>query len=221
MIPIPIASPAGIAKRATDWRKRSGRHGPELGASASRKAGIPIVTVEAIVNWRGSSGKVPVGIATARPTDGGEHGLGDEQPGHPLDVAQDLAPFGDHPGHDAEVVADEHEVGDRARHLRPGALGDRQARLLERGHVVDSVADHRDVAAGARRARPRPRACPRARSARRRARTGRPRAAPLDRSAAPRRRAPAPSPARPRRGRSRRRSRARRRRAPSARPPGR
>lgn len=37
-----------------------------LGASASRKAGIPIVTVEAIVNWRGSSGNVAVGIATAR-----------------------------------------------------------------------------------------------------------------------------------------------------------
>ena len=57
-MPMPIASPAGIAKRATDRRKRSGRHGPELGASASTKAGMPIVTVEAIVNWRGSSGKV-------------------------------------------------------------------------------------------------------------------------------------------------------------------
>ena len=29
---------------------------PELGARASTKAGMPIVTVEAIVNWRGSSG---------------------------------------------------------------------------------------------------------------------------------------------------------------------
>ena len=67
-MPIPIASPAGIAKRATDCRKRSGRHGPELGASASTNAGMPIVTVEAIVNWRGSSGKVAVGIATASPS---------------------------------------------------------------------------------------------------------------------------------------------------------
>lgn len=50
MIPIPIAIPAGIAKRATDCKKRSGCHGPELGASASRKARIPVVTVEAMVN---------------------------------------------------------------------------------------------------------------------------------------------------------------------------
>ena len=50
MIPTPIANPAGTAKRATDCRKRSGRHCPELGASASRKAGMPIVTVDAIVN---------------------------------------------------------------------------------------------------------------------------------------------------------------------------
>jgi hypothetical protein len=48
--------PAGTAKRATDCRKRSGCHGPELGASASAKAGIPIVTVEAIVNCLGSYG---------------------------------------------------------------------------------------------------------------------------------------------------------------------
>ena len=52
------------------------------------------------------------------------------------------------PGTTREVVADEHEVGDRARHLRAGALGDRQARLLQRGDVVDAVADHRDVATG-------------------------------------------------------------------------
>ena len=31
---------------------------PELGASASRNAGIPIVTVDAIENWRGSSGNM-------------------------------------------------------------------------------------------------------------------------------------------------------------------
>ncbi len=112
MIPIPIATPAGIAKRATDCRKRSGRHGPELGASASRNAGMPIVTVEAIVNWRGRSGKVTGRDRHGQADDGGEHALGDEQPGHSLDVAQDLAPLGDHPGHDAEVVAYEHEVGD-------------------------------------------------------------------------------------------------------------
>ena len=65
MIPTPMARPAGIAKRATDCRNRSGRHGPVLGASASTKAGMPIVIVDAIVNWRGSNGNVAVGIATA------------------------------------------------------------------------------------------------------------------------------------------------------------
>ena len=109
---------------------------------------MPIVTVEAIVNWRGRSGKVAVGIATASPEHRGEHRLGHEQLRDALDVAQDLAALGHHPGHDGEVVADEHEVGDRARHLRPRALRDREARLLERGHVVDPVADHRHVAAG-------------------------------------------------------------------------
>ena len=61
-------SHSGRDREAGDrLRKRSGRHGPELGASASTKAGMPIVTVEAIVNWRGRSGKVPVGIAQPGP----------------------------------------------------------------------------------------------------------------------------------------------------------
>jgi len=33
-------------------------------------------------------------------------------------------------------------------HLRAGARGDRETGRLERGNVVDAVADHRDVAAG-------------------------------------------------------------------------
>ena len=41
---------------------------------------MPIVDVEAIVNWRGSSGKVPVGIATAKPTMA-VNTVGDEQLG--------------------------------------------------------------------------------------------------------------------------------------------
>jgi hypothetical protein len=52
---------------------------------------------------------------------------------HALDVAQDLAALAHHPGNDGEVVAHEHQSGDRARHLRPGALCDREMRLLERG----------------------------------------------------------------------------------------
>ena len=109
---------------------------------------MPIVTVEAIVNWRGSSGKVAVGIATARPTTATNTDLGHEELRDALDVSQDLAALGDHPRDDPEVVPHEHEVGDRARHLRPRALRDGEARLLERRDVVDAVADHRHVAPG-------------------------------------------------------------------------
>ena len=45
-----------------------------------------------------------------------------------------------------EAALDQHEVGDRARHLGAAALGDRQARRLQRRDVVDAVADHADVA---------------------------------------------------------------------------
>src|SRR6201995_4788478 len=62
-MPSPHASPAGIEKRAIARRNPSGRHGPLDGASASRNAGIPIVKVEGRVNWRGSIGKTPLGIA--------------------------------------------------------------------------------------------------------------------------------------------------------------
>ncbi len=157
-----------------------------------------------------------------RPADrGGEHGLGDEQPRDPLDVSQDLATFADHPGHDAEVVADEHEIGDRARHLRSGALGDRQPCLLERRDVVDPVAEHRHVAPGVgERGDDRALALGRDPPDGGRGQDGLA-AAPPDRWGAPRRRAPAPTRARRRRERSPRRWPARRRRAPSARPPAR
>jgi hypothetical protein len=50
--------------------------------------------------------------------------------------------------HRREVAPDEHEVGDALGDLRPAALRDRQPRGLQRRHVVDAVADHRDVTAG-------------------------------------------------------------------------
>ena len=109
---------------------------------------MPIVTVEAIVNWRGSSGKVAVGNRDREPDEGDEHRLGHEELRDALDVAQDLAPLGHDPRHDGEVVAHEHEIRHRARHLRARALRDREPRLLERGDVVDAVADHRHVAPG-------------------------------------------------------------------------
>ena len=66
--------------------------------------------------------------------------------GNALQVAEDLASLGDHSGHGAEVAAHEHEVGDALCHLRAAPLGDRQPCLLERGYVVDPVAQHRDIA---------------------------------------------------------------------------
>ena len=79
--------------------------------------------------------------------EGGEGGLGDEELRHALNVAKDLAPFGDHGGHGRELAADEHDVGNAASHLRAGALGDRKPGRLERRDVVDAVADHRHVVA--------------------------------------------------------------------------
>ena len=76
-----------------------------------------------------------------------ERRLRDEELRDALEVAQHLAALGDERRHAREVAADEHEVGHGARHLRAGALRDRESRRLERGHVVDAVADHRDVAA--------------------------------------------------------------------------
>ena len=75
-----------------------------------------------------------------------EHRLGDEELRHPLDVAEDPATLGDHRRDRREVAVDEHDVGDGLRHLRARALRDREARRLQRGHVVDAVADHRHVA---------------------------------------------------------------------------
>ena len=65
-----------------------------------------------------------------------------------------------------EVAAHEHEVGDAARHLRAAALRDREPRRLERRHVVDAVADHRDVAAAPPSAPRRRASCPPARCGR-------------------------------------------------------
>ena len=79
----------------------------------------------------------------------GEDRLRDEELRHPLDVAEDPPALGDHRRDRREVAVDEHDVGDGLRHLRARALRDREARRLQRGHVVDAVADHRHVAAAA------------------------------------------------------------------------
>ena len=78
----------------------------------------------------------------------GERRLRHEQLRDALDVPQDLPALGDHRRHRGEVVLDEHDVRHGARHLGAGALRDREVRRLERRHVVDAVAHHRDVRAG-------------------------------------------------------------------------
>ena len=147
-------------------------------------------------------GKVAVGSATASPTTATNTVLVTNSWATRWMLRRIWRPSATIPGHDAEVVADEHEVGDRPRHLRSRALRDREASLLERGHVVDAVADHRHVAPGRRQ-----RVDDRALAVRRDAADGRRRQDRLAQRlrlgrAAPRRRARAPIRARRRRARS-------------------
>ena len=149
-MPIPAASPAGSEKRAIAFRNPSGRHGPLDGASARKKAGIPIVSEDVSVNCRGSSGKIPLGSAIVIEQEGREDRLGDEQPRDALDVAQDLTALVDHLRQFGEIAGDQHEVRHRPRHLGPASLRDREPRLLECRHVVDAIAEHPDILAGLR-----------------------------------------------------------------------
>ena len=158
--------PAGTAKRATSRRKPSVRHGPSLGASARKKAGIPIVERAARVRWRGSSGYsagvMPIErIRKTAKTDFVTNSFATR-----WRLRRIARPSATIAGTGGEVAVDEDDVGDRLRHLRAGPLGDREARRLQRRHVVDAVADHRHVAAAPRGAPRRPAACPPARSAR-------------------------------------------------------
>ena len=106
-------------------RKRSGRHGPELGASARKNAGMPIVSGggerELARQQREVAGR---DRRSSSEQERGEHRLGDEQPRDALDVAQDLAALArPSAGTTPKSPRDEHEVGDRARHLRARCPG--------------------------------------------------------------------------------------------------
>ena len=147
-MPIPTATPAGIAKRATDCRNRSGRHGPELGASASTNAGMPIVTVEAIVNWRGRSGNVAVGTATASPSTAVNTAFVTNSCATRWMLRRICRPSSTIPGTTAKSERTNTRSATERAIWTPEPLRDRQTRLLERGHVVDAVADHRHVTPG-------------------------------------------------------------------------
>ena len=71
-------------------------------------------------------------------------GLGEEQAGDPLDVVDDPSALGDDGRQRREVGVHQHELGDAAcglaaRRHRHAAVG-----VLQREHVVDAVAGHRD-----------------------------------------------------------------------------
>ena len=76
-----------------------------------------------------------------------KRGLGHVELAHPLQVTQRPATLGDQQGHAREIAGDQYQIRDAARHLRAGALRDREARALQRRHIVHAVPDHRHVAA--------------------------------------------------------------------------
>ena len=133
--------PAGMqnASRPAQEALRAARR-PELLASARKKAGMPIVSVEVTVRWRGRKGKAIGRQAERRQEHRRVDGLRDEELGHPVGVAQDPAPLLDGHRHGGEGVGEEHEVGHALGHLAAVAHGDGQARLLQGEHVVDPVA---------------------------------------------------------------------------------
>ena len=81
-----------------------------------------------------------------RGDDRGVEGLGEEDVGDALDVAQDPAALRDDMRHDRELVVEKHELGDRAGRRGPRAHRDAEVRLLEREDVVDAVTGHGDRA---------------------------------------------------------------------------
>ena len=167
---MPVARPAGIEKRAIALRKPSGRQGPVRRREREEERGHADRERRRERELPRQQREDAAGQRDRHEQERGEQRLRDEQPRDPLDVAQDLAALVDHPRHLAELAGDEHEVGDRAGHLRAAALGDRQPRLLERGDVVDAVAEHRRRSRPTRRGPARPAPCPRARCGRSRAR---------------------------------------------------
>ncbi len=74
--------------------------------------------------------------------------LGHVEAAEAVDVAGDPAALADRLGEAPELVFEQDDVGDAFRHLRARAHRHRHPRLLQGGHVVDAVADHRHVAPG-------------------------------------------------------------------------
>jgi len=70
--------------------------------------------------------------------------LGDEQVGDALDVGRHPAAFRHDAGQGGERAVEQHQFGDRLGGRGAGAHGDAEVGELERQHVVDAVAGHRD-----------------------------------------------------------------------------
>ena len=63
-----------------------------------------------------------------------------------LKVTEDLSALGDHRRHSGEIATNEDDVCHGLGHLRAASLSDREPRRFQRRHVVDTIADHSDVA---------------------------------------------------------------------------
>ena len=109
---------------------------------------MPMVTVEAIVNCRGSNGKVAVGIATASPATAVNTALVMNRRATRWMLRRICLPSATIPGTTTKSSCTSTTSETERAVWVPRALRDSEAGLLERGHVVDSVAEHRDVATG-------------------------------------------------------------------------
>ncbi len=140
----PVIRPDGTAYRITR-RTKCGRARSVLGASARKKAGTPMVRVDSSVRCRG---RIRVRNLPAGHQDRQQDrvdGLGEEQGGDAGDVADDPAALGDHRRQRREAVVEQHDLRDRAGGLGAGAHRHTDVRVLQRQHVVDAVAGHRDM----------------------------------------------------------------------------
>ena len=144
--PSPAATPAGTAKRPTSRRKSSVRHGPSLGASARKNAGMPTVRAPTTVRWRGSSGYsvgvIPIAtIRNAAKTDFVTKSFVTRWM-----LRRIRRPSATMPGTAAKSPSTRTTSATAFAICVPEPCAIDEPRRLQRRHVVDAVAHHRDVA---------------------------------------------------------------------------
>ena len=105
---------------------------------------MPMVKVLTIVRWRGKKGYGSAITTTAVANTAAVHRLRDEQVCNPFDVCDDLASFGKDLWHRRKGTVEQYHARHGSTRLAARPHGDTDVRLLERLHIVDSVADHGD-----------------------------------------------------------------------------